>query len=142
MHALAKRALDLARPVRDGDVDVLVLDDAAVSAVADAWAALPDPFVGAEAVMAAALVLLEKPAGKQAGKTLLSLVLAVQPALAARDQRRADAVKAKAEEAGVAFKVFSADEVKKGALDSGVRPAGTTAASPLARFTLQVPPKK
>lgn len=141
MHPLAKKALDLCRPGEGGDGDVLVLDDAAVSAIADAWSALQDPFDGADAVMTAALVLLEKPAGKPAAKTLLSLVMAVQPALAERDRKRADVVKAKAEQAGAAFAVFS-DAEKKGALDSGVRPAGTTAASPLARFTLTVPPKK
>ena len=88
MHALAKRCLDLCRAAVDGGADVLVLDDTAVNAIADAWAALADPFEGADAVMSAALVLLEKPAGKPAGKTLLALVLAVQPALQQRDQKR------------------------------------------------------
>ncbi len=149
MHALAQRCLDLVRPDVRADANVFVLDDAAVAVIADAWGALPDPFDGADAVMAAALVLLEKPQGRPAAKTLLSLVMAVQPALAARDLQRADALKAKAEQAGAAFSLFS-DAEKKGAarvlggglLDSGTRPAGTTAASPLARFTLQVPPKK
>ena len=138
MHALAQQALDLCHAA-DG---ALVLDDAAVGAIADAWGALDDAFAGADAVLAAALVLLEKPAGKPAAKTLLSLVLAVQPALVAKDAARAAAVKARAEDAGAAFKVFAGDDVKKGVLDSGARPAGTTAAGPLARFTVAVPAKK
>ena len=40
------------------------------------------------------------------------------------------------------FKSFRGDQSVLQVLDTGVRPVGTTAASPLARFSLQVPEKK
>jgi hypothetical protein len=147
MHALAKQALDLCRPAPGGG---LVLDDRAVDVLADGWrdaVGRGEAFDVAEGFVAAAVVLLERPEGKAAGRTLMALVLAAQPGLQALDAARAKKVQEKSDDAARAFAAFAGDDDDKAkkVLDSGAaRPQGTTAAGPLARFALvgQAPPKK
>jgi hypothetical protein len=135
MHAIAGRAIDLCRL----DGGALVLDDASIDVLADLWGkavAAGEAFDVADALLATALTLLDKPEGKPAARTLFSLVLAVQPGLQHLDQARADVVKARADAAAGAFAAFAGEEKVTRVLDSGARPAGTTAAGPLARFAL------
>jgi hypothetical protein len=120
--------------------------DAIVGALEEAFTA-NDAFGAAGALMVTATSWLTKPELGSAARTLLALLLALHPALARIDARRAADLKTDAEAAAARFTAFTghsgstADKV----LNAGApAPAGTTRANPLARFALlgQTPPKK
>lgn len=146
MHAIAALATAQLRDAPDGHV----LDDRGVDVIVGALEqafAADEAFTAAGALMATATSWLTKPELAGAARTLLALLLALHPALARIDARRAAHLKTDAEAAAARFTAFTghsgsaADKV----LDAGApAPAGTTRANPLARFALlgQTPPKK
>jgi hypothetical protein len=146
MHAIAALATAQLRDTAAGHV----LDDRGVDAIVGALEkafAADEAFVAAGALMATATSWLTKPELGAPARTLLALLLALHPALARIDVRRAEALKTDAEAAAARFTAFTghsgsaADKV----LDANSpAPAGTTRANPLARFALlgQTPAKK
>ncbi|HEY1100675.1 MAG TPA: hypothetical protein VGF99_17170, partial [Myxococcota bacterium] len=127
-----------------------VLDDHGVDVVVAAFERAYDAgqaFEAAGALMATATVWLATKETTSAAKTLLALLLALQPALAKLDAQKASALKSEAEAAAAKFAAFAGEggSVVDKVLDAGApAPTGTTKASPLARFALlgQTPKKQ
>ena len=159
MHAIAARVGALTR-IKGQEI---VLDDSAVDRLAKSFeeaVRAGEAFEAVDALLAVAMVLLETGAnvdtdggdtddgavdpngvsGRPAARTLLAFVLAIQPGLVHLDQARAAAVGDKArvlDDAARSFSTFKGEAGQSGVLGGqGPRPAGTTAASPLARFAL------
>lgn len=138
MHAIAKTATALLKTTPNG----MVLDDDGVDRLVTAFSAAYDTgeaFEAAGALMATATVWLSTEGAAGAARTLFAFLLALHPALARIDAGKAASLRTEAEEKAARFAAFSgtagvtADKV----LDAAApRPAGTTRASPLARFAL------
>lgn len=138
MHAIAQTATALLKTTPNG----AVLDDDGVDRLVAAFSAAYDKgeaFEAAGALMATATVWLATDGASGAARTLFAFLLALHPALARIDEARAASLRTEAETQAARFAAFSgntsatADKVLDGAAP---RPAGTTRASPLARFAL------
>jgi hypothetical protein len=137
LHPLAE--LVLARVVeKDG---ALLIDDKALVELARAYGEhlVPERAEAATvALLETAMFLDVQRQSPDASGTLLTLVFAAAPALRAIDAAAAKVV----DEAQAKLAAFRGDERVTKVLDTGARPEGTVAASPLARFQMQVPRKK
>lgn len=101
-----------------------------------------DAGAATQALLQVAMFLDVEKKSPAASNPLVALVFAAEPLL----RLRADADARKATEQVAAtrerYKDFTGDARVSNVLDSGVRPEGTVAANPLARFQLKVPEKK
>ncbi len=138
MHGIAALAIDQLKATPKGHV----LDDRGVDVLVAAFEKAfhaGEAFAAAGALMATATVWLGTEGTGAAARTLLAFVLALHPVLARLDEKAAAALKTDAEAAAAKFSAFSGDvgHVADKVLDAAApRPAGTTRASPLARFAL------
>ncbi len=138
MHAIAHTATSLLKTSKTG----LVLDDDGIDRLVTAFSTAfdnGDAFDAAGALMATATVWLATPDAAGAARTLLALLLALAPALARIDAARAASLRTEAEDKAARFAAFqgTAGVTADNVLDAAApRPAGTTRASPLARFAL------
>ena len=135
-------ALVLEKLVERGGV--VVLDDDAVEAVVGAYGdalAAGRAVEATTALLEVAMFLDVKKGSRAAAQTLLTLCLVGGPVLRELGNARATAAAQLVADTQAKFAGFVGDDRVTRVLDSGARPAGTTAASPLARFQLQVPKK-
>jgi hypothetical protein len=131
--------LVLSRAVeRDGAV---TLDDNALAEIVSAYgkSLASEPAEATQALIAVAMFLDVEKRSPALSRTLLTLAFAAEPVLRELGDAKSMAAAAQIHDSKARFGTFTGDDRVQRVLDTGARPAGTVAASPLARFQVQAP---